>query len=134
MAKDQSGFLLPGAAGFGEVVAARVIAHELTIVGSHGISRSGLEGVLDLTARGHLRPDQLIRERVDLAGGVDLLTRLERFAIASWTAVSSLRASSSFSSSASIRDRNHIAFSRSRARPSAWWSAIACPNARRSFA
>lgn len=68
--------LLPGAGGFGEVAAAKVVAQELSIVGSHGISPTGLEAVLALTAKGELRPDRLIGRRVDLAGGVEVLTHL----------------------------------------------------------
>jgi alcohol dehydrogenase len=69
--------LLPGAGAFEGVVASRVISHELSIVGSHGISVTGLEEVLRLTAAGRLHPDRLIRRRVDLAGGVDVLTNLD---------------------------------------------------------
>ncbi len=69
--------LLPGPSAFGDVIAARVVAHELTLVGSHGIAPSGLRGVLDLVAGGDLRPDRLIGQRVDLTGGVDVLTHLD---------------------------------------------------------
>lgn len=69
--------LLPDAGSFGAVVASRVVAHELTIVGSHGIAPSGLAGVLALVAAGDLRPDRLIRRRVDLDEGVEVLTHLD---------------------------------------------------------
>jgi alcohol dehydrogenase len=69
--------LLPGPASFGEVVASRVVARELTIVGSHGIAPSGLAHVLELTANGDLRPDRLIGRRVDLHGGVEVLMHLD---------------------------------------------------------
>ena len=69
--------LLSGPASFGEVVASRVVARELTIVGSHGIAPSGLAHVLELTANGDLRPDRLIGRRVDLHGGVEVLMHLD---------------------------------------------------------
>lgn len=69
--------LLPEPGSFGEVMAGRVVAHEVTIVGSHGIAPTGLAGVLDLSARGDLRPDRLIGDRVDLATGVAVLTGLD---------------------------------------------------------
>ncbi len=69
--------LLPGTADFREVEAAKVIGHELSIVGSHGIAPSGLAAVLELTAQGKLRPDRLIGRQVDLGAGVEMLTRLD---------------------------------------------------------
>lgn len=69
--------LLPQPSAFGDVTAGRVVAHEIAIIGSHGIAPAGLEGVLGLVASGDLQPDRLIGERVALADGVDVLTRLE---------------------------------------------------------
>lgn len=69
--------LLPGAAALGDVVASRIVACELTIVGSHGIAPTGLERILELTTSGALQPDRLIGRRVDLAVGVEVLTHLD---------------------------------------------------------
>ncbi len=70
--------LLPGGSGFGAVDAARIIAREHTIVGSHGIAPAGLAAVLELTAKGDLQPDRLINRRIDLTGGVEVLTNLDQ--------------------------------------------------------
>ncbi len=82
--------LLPGPASFGEVLASRVVARELTIVGAHGIAPSGLAGVLELTASGDLRPDRLIGRRVDLDGGVDVLAHLDDEPALGFTVVTEL--------------------------------------------
>ncbi len=69
--------LLPDAGSFAEIVASRVVAHEITIVGSHGISPAGLGKILRLVSAGDLRPERLIGRCVDLAGGVEALMQLD---------------------------------------------------------
>ncbi len=69
--------LLPKAGGFADVAVGRLIGHELTIVGSHGISPSGLASVLDMTVCGDLSPDRLVTRRVDLVEGARVLATLD---------------------------------------------------------
>ena len=45
---------------------ARVLAHELRIVGSHGMSARDFGPMLDLVAQGRLRPDRLVRAHIGL--------------------------------------------------------------------
>ena len=69
--------LLPDDGSFSEIVASRLVAHEITIVGSHGIAPVGLSKILGLVAAGDVQPERLIGRRVDLAEGVDTLMRLD---------------------------------------------------------
>jgi alcohol dehydrogenase len=45
---------------------ARVIAHELEIVGSHGMAAHAYPAMLALVASGQLRPDLLVTRRLTL--------------------------------------------------------------------
>jgi D-arabinose 1-dehydrogenase-like Zn-dependent alcohol dehydrogenase len=58
--------LLPPALGHPPVPMARVIANELELVGSHGMAAHGYPEMLDLVARGRLRPDLLVTRRIGL--------------------------------------------------------------------
>ena len=44
---------------------ARVIAHELEIVGSHGMAAHDYPAMLAMVAAGRLRPDLLVTRRLD---------------------------------------------------------------------
>jgi alcohol dehydrogenase len=44
----------------------RLIAHELEIVGSHGMAAHDYGEMLDLVASGRLRPDRLVAARIGL--------------------------------------------------------------------
>ncbi|MEN8706262.1 MAG: alcohol dehydrogenase catalytic domain-containing protein [Nocardioides marinisabuli] len=53
-----------------------VVARELQVLGSHGLSATGYPELLALVADGTLRPDQLLRDRVGLAEGARRLAAL----------------------------------------------------------
>ncbi len=57
----------------------RVIAHELEILGSHGMQAHEYPRMLAMMAAGALAPEHLVTQRVDLAGGIDILTRMGDF-------------------------------------------------------
>jgi alcohol dehydrogenase len=57
----------------------RVIAHELEILGSHGIQAFAYSRLLDMIAAGKLRPEKLIGQVVDLEKGIAQLTVMDRF-------------------------------------------------------
>lgn len=82
--------LLPDAGSFGEIAASRVVAHEITIVGSHGIAPAGLSRILELVSAGDLRPERLIGRRVDLVAGVETLMRLDTDAETGITVITDL--------------------------------------------
>jgi alcohol dehydrogenase len=52
---------------------ARVIAHELEIVGSHGMAAHDYPAMLAMVASGRLRPDLLVTRRLTLEQGADAL-------------------------------------------------------------
>jgi D-arabinose 1-dehydrogenase-like Zn-dependent alcohol dehydrogenase len=64
----QVGLLPPGPAGDRQppLPMARVIAHELEIVGSHGMAAHAYPAMLALVASGQLRPDLLVTRRLTL--------------------------------------------------------------------
>jgi alcohol dehydrogenase len=56
----------------------RILAWELDILGSHGMSAADYPGMLDLVARGDLRPQDLLGGAVGLETGAQLLPRLDQ--------------------------------------------------------
>jgi alcohol dehydrogenase len=70
--------ILTGAASEHPVPMHHVIARELEVRGSHGMAAHGFPALLAMIERGALEPARLVRRRVDLAGGVDLLTEMDR--------------------------------------------------------
>ena len=58
--------LLPPDLGQPPMPMARVIAHELEIVGSHGMAAHDYPAMLALVASGRLRPDLLVTRRLSL--------------------------------------------------------------------
>jgi alcohol dehydrogenase len=58
----------------------RVVAHELEILGSHGMQAHEYPRMLAMVAAGTLDPSRLVTQRVDLAEGIDILTRMGDFA------------------------------------------------------
>jgi alcohol dehydrogenase len=56
-----------------------VIAHELEILGSHGIQAFEYTRLLDMIAAGQLHPEKLIGRTVSLKEGIELLTVMDRF-------------------------------------------------------
>lgn len=57
----------------------RVIARELEIYGSHGMAAHAYPEMLAMIARGALRPEQLLGQRVTLEEGLDVLVNMDRF-------------------------------------------------------
>lgn len=67
---------------FGDVARAplpwdRVIAWELRVAGSHGMSAADYPAMLELIEQGRLRPGELVGATVDLAGAVDALVAMD---------------------------------------------------------
>ena len=58
--------LLPPDLGHPRLPMARVIAHELELVGSHGMAAHDYPAMLSMVASGRLRPDQLVTRRISL--------------------------------------------------------------------
>jgi len=56
----------------------RILAWELDVLGSHGMSAADYPAMLDLVARGDLRPQDLLGGSVDLETGAHLLPRLDQ--------------------------------------------------------
>ena len=56
-----------------------VVAHELEILGSHGIQAFEYGRLLDMIAAGQLHPEKLIGRRVSLEEGIAQLTVMNRF-------------------------------------------------------
>jgi alcohol dehydrogenase len=56
----------------------RILAWELDILGSHGMSAADYPGMLDLVAHGDLRPQDLLGGAVSLERGAQLLPRLDQ--------------------------------------------------------
>jgi alcohol dehydrogenase len=56
----------------------RILAWELDVLGSHGMSAADYPGMLDLVARGVLRPHELLGAVVTLEEGAALLTRMDQ--------------------------------------------------------
>ena len=65
--------LLPTSDGFTAEPMARVIAYELTLLGSHGMAASNYPEMLDMVETGLLRPDLLVERVVGLQEGKSLL-------------------------------------------------------------
>ena len=57
----------------------RVIAHELEILGSHGIQAFEYRRLLDMIAAGKLHPERLIGRMVSLQEGIEQLVVMDRF-------------------------------------------------------
>ncbi len=65
----------------------RILAWELDILGSHGMAAADYPGMLDLVARGALRPNELVTGAVSLETGAELLPRLDQAPSAGITVV-----------------------------------------------
>ena len=57
----------------------KVVANELEILGSHGIQAHRYGAILDLILAGKLRPDKLIRKRVNLEESMEELVTMDQF-------------------------------------------------------
>lgn len=69
--------LLLGASATPPIPMDRVIAHELEIYGSHGMAAQEYPAMLDLIARGVLRPDRLVGRVIDLEDAGQALATMD---------------------------------------------------------
>lgn len=79
--------LLPSASGLSAVPMARAIAWELDLLGSHGMAAEDYPGMLQLIARGTLRPQDLIERTVSLDEAAQLLPAMDTAAPAGMTII-----------------------------------------------
>lgn len=66
---------------------AKVIAHELEILGSHGMQAHRYGAMLDMVQSGKLAPERLIGKRINLEQSIDALMAMDRFDVAGVTVV-----------------------------------------------
>ncbi|WP_166847200.1 alcohol dehydrogenase catalytic domain-containing protein [Isoptericola sp. BMS4] len=83
--------LLPPVDGHPRVPMDRVIAYELDLLGSHGMAAADYPGMLDLVARGVLRPQALVERVVGLEEAAAALPGLDREVVAGMTMVDPAR-------------------------------------------
>lgn len=69
--------LMLGAAASAPLPWDRVIAWEITVVGSHGMAAADYPAMLAMVADGRLRPGELLGSVVDLDGAVDALVAMD---------------------------------------------------------
>lgn len=79
--------LLPSASGLSPVPMARAIAWELDLLGSHGMAAEDYPGMLELIARGTLRPQDLIERTVSLAEAAEMLPVMDTASPAGMTII-----------------------------------------------
>ncbi|MFJ6677837.1 zinc-binding dehydrogenase [Microbacterium sp. NPDC091382] len=79
--------LLPSASGLTPAPLARAIAWELDILGSHGMAAEDYPGMLQLIARGALRPQDLIERTVSLEQAAELLPVMDSASPAGMTMI-----------------------------------------------
>ena len=70
--------LMTGAAARASMPMARVVMHELRIVGSHGMSARDFPPMLAMVAEGRLRPDRLVHAHIGLDQAPSALARMDR--------------------------------------------------------
>ncbi len=66
---------------------AKVIAHELEILGSHGMQAHRYGAMLDMVQSGKLAPEKLIGKEINLEQSIDALMNMDRFDVAGVTVV-----------------------------------------------
>ncbi len=66
---------------------AKVIAHELEILGSHGMQAHRYGAMLDMVQTGKLVPEKLIGKRINLEQSIDALMNMDTFSVAGVTVV-----------------------------------------------
>lgn len=57
----------------------QVIAHELEILGSHGMQAHRYDAMLGMVVSGRLAPDRLVGDRISLAGSIKALMEMDDF-------------------------------------------------------
>jgi alcohol dehydrogenase len=75
--------------GLPSVPMGRVIAHELEILGSHGMQAHRYDAMLAMILSGKLQPGKLVGERIDLARSIEALTTMDTFSSVGVTVVTS---------------------------------------------
>ncbi len=65
----------------------KVIAHELEILGSHGMQAHRYGAMLDMVQAGKLAPEKLIGKRISLEQSIDALMNMDKFEVAGVTVV-----------------------------------------------
>ncbi len=66
---------------------AKVIAHELEILGSHGMQAHRYGAMLDMVQSGKLAPEKLIGKRINLEQSIPALMNMDKFDVAGVTVV-----------------------------------------------
>ncbi|WP_424933690.1 zinc-dependent alcohol dehydrogenase family protein [Amaricoccus macauensis] len=62
-----------------QVPMAKIIAHELEILGSHGMQAHRYDAMLDMVQSGRLDPSRLVGEKIGLADAPEALMQMDRF-------------------------------------------------------
>jgi alcohol dehydrogenase len=65
----------------------KVIAHELEILGSHGMQAHRYDAMFAMMAAGKLAPEQLIGRTINLEQSIDVLMNMDKFEVAGVTVV-----------------------------------------------
>lgn len=79
--------LLPGVEGHPRVPLERAIAWELDVLGSHGMAAVDYPPMMELVARGRLRPDLLVERTIGLEAAAAMLPTFDRAAVAGMTMI-----------------------------------------------
>jgi len=66
---------------------AKVIAHELEILGSHGMQAHRYGAMLDMVQSGKLTPERLIGKKITLEQAIDALMNMDKFEVSGVTVV-----------------------------------------------
>jgi alcohol dehydrogenase len=66
---------------------AKVIAHELEILGSHGMQAHRYDAMLAMMQSGKLAPEKLIGKTINLEQSIDALMNMDKFEVAGVTVV-----------------------------------------------
>ena len=62
-----------------QVPMSKIIAHELEILGSHGMQAHRYDAMLDMIRTGKLQPQRLIGKEISLSASADALVNMNRF-------------------------------------------------------
>jgi alcohol dehydrogenase len=66
---------------------AKVIAHELEILGSHGMQAHRYGAMLDMVRTGKLAPEKLVGKKINLQQSIDALMNMDKFEVAGVTVI-----------------------------------------------
>jgi alcohol dehydrogenase len=65
----------------------KVIAHELEILGSHGMQAHRYGAMLDMVRTGKLAPEKLVGKKINLEQSIDALMNMDKFEVAGVTVI-----------------------------------------------